>query len=125
VVGTVRSGAAALATARVAGHLAGRTSVSGPDRAGFIVGALVHPYLNDAVKMLESAYAAVDDIDAAMTLGCAYPQGPFEQLDDLGPAAVLVAQRRIYAETRQPGLAPAPLLEHMVTAGRHFRGPGG
>ncbi len=55
------------------------------DRAGFIVNALLFPYLNDAVKMLEAHYASADDIDAAMKVGCGYPMGPFELLDVSAP----------------------------------------
>ena len=87
------------------------------DRAGFIVNALLFPYLNDAVKMLEAHYATVDDIDAAMKNGCALPMGPFEVLDVVGLDVSLAIERSLYREFRDTGLAPAPLLEHLVTAG--------
>jgi 3-hydroxybutyryl-CoA dehydrogenase len=87
------------------------------DRAGFIVNALLFPYLNDAVKMLEEHYASLDDIDAAMKLGCGYPMGPFELLDVVGLDVSLAIQQRLYLEFREPGFAPAPLLEHLVAAG--------
>ena len=87
------------------------------DRAGFIVNALLFPYLNDAVKMLEAHYATADDIDAAMKVGCGYPMGPFELLDVVGLDVSLAIQRELYLEFREPGFAPAPLLEHLVTAG--------
>ena len=87
------------------------------DRAGFIVNALLFPYLNDAVKMLEAHYATADDIDAAMKVGCGYPMGPFELLDVVGLDVALAIQRTLYLEFREPGFAPAPLLEHLVTAG--------
>jgi 3-hydroxybutyryl-CoA dehydrogenase len=118
VVHTVRTAPAAVATARALGRRAGRTPVGCPDRAGFVVGALVVPYLNDAVRMVEASYATPDDIDAAMTLGCGYPEGPLTRLEQMGPAVALDLMRRIWAETREPGLAPAPLLEQLVTAGR-------
>jgi 3-hydroxybutyryl-CoA dehydrogenase len=87
------------------------------DRAGFIVNALLFPYLNDAVKMLEAHYATVDDIDTAMTHGCAYPMGPFNLLDVVGLDVAFAIQRTLYLEFRERGLAPSPLLEHLVTAG--------
>ncbi|MBO0845330.1 MAG: 3-hydroxyacyl-CoA dehydrogenase family protein [Nocardioides sp.] len=96
---------------------AGKVAVSCGDRAGFIVNALLFPYLNDAVKMLEAHYATADDIDTAMKLGCALPMGPFELLDVVGNDVSLAIQRELYLEFREPGFAPAPLLEHLVTAG--------
>ena len=94
-----------------------RSPVSCGDRAGFIVNALLFPYLNDAVKMLEAHYATADDIDTAMKQGCALPMGPFELLDVVGNDVSLAIQRELYLEFREPGFAPAPLLEHLVTAG--------
>ncbi|WP_246561177.1 3-hydroxyacyl-CoA dehydrogenase family protein [Kitasatospora kifunensis] len=87
------------------------------DRAGFIVNALLFPYLNDAVRMLEEHYATVDDIDTAMKLGCGYPMGPFELLDVVGLDVSLTIERVLHQEFREPGLAAAPLLEHLVAAG--------
>jgi 3-hydroxybutyryl-CoA dehydrogenase len=95
----------------------GKVPVSCGDRAGFIVNSLLFPYLNDAVKMLEAHYATADDIDIAMKLGCALPMGPFELLDVVGNDVSLAIQRELYLEFREPGFAPAPLLEHLVTAG--------
>lgn len=95
----------------------GKRPVRCGDRAGFITGALLFPYLNDAVAMLENGYASADDIDAAMKLGCGYPMGPLEMLDAIGLDRVLAVQRAIYREVREPGLAPSPLLERLVTAG--------
>ncbi len=95
----------------------GKVSVSCGDRAGFIVNALLFPYLNDAIKMLEAHYATADDIDTAMKQGCALPMGPFELLDVVGNDVSLAIQRELYLEFREPGFAPAPLLEHLVTAG--------
>jgi 3-hydroxybutyryl-CoA dehydrogenase len=95
----------------------GKVAVSCGDRAGFIVNSLLFPYLNDAVRMLEAHYATADDIDTAMKLGCALPMGPFELLDVVGNDVSLAIQRELYLEFREPGFAPAPLLEHLVTAG--------
>jgi 3-hydroxybutyryl-CoA dehydrogenase len=101
-----------------------KVPVSCGDRAGFIVNALLFPYLNDAVKMLEAHYATADDIDAAMKTGCALPMGPFELLDVVGLDVSLAIERSLYLEFRESGLAPAPLLEHLVTAGRLGRKAG-
>ena len=97
--------------------VAGLTPVPCKDRAGFVVDALLFPYLNDAVRMYESGYASIDDIDAAMRLGCGYPSGPFEMLESLGLARVRDGLRALYAEYREPAFAPAPLLDQLVTAG--------
>lgn len=117
VVRTIRTNAATLATANEVVARLGKTAVGCADRAGFIVNALLFPYLNDAVRMLEASYATADDIDAAMKLGCGYPMGPFELLDVVGLDVALAIQRELYLELREPGFAPAPLLEHLVTAG--------
>ncbi|MEV6802783.1 3-hydroxybutyryl-CoA dehydrogenase [Micromonospora rifamycinica] len=124
VVRTVRTSAEATATARAVCAALGRTAVVCGDRAGFVVDALLFPYLNDAVRMLEAGYATADGIDHAMTLGCGYPTGPFALLDAIGLDVALAAQRALYRESREPGLAPAPLLEHLVTAGYLGRGTG-
>ncbi|MFE0173390.1 3-hydroxyacyl-CoA dehydrogenase family protein [Streptomyces sp. NPDC059002] len=87
------------------------------DRAGFIVNALLFPYLNNAVKMVQEHYASLDDIDAAMKLGGGYPMGPFELLDVVGLDVSLAIEKVLHHEFRDPGLAPAPLLEHLVAAG--------
>jgi len=92
-------------------------AVSCGDRAGFVVNALLFPYLNDAVRMLEAHYATADDIDTAMKEGCALPMGPFELLDVVGNDVSLAIQKTLFLEFREPGFAPAPLLEHLVTAG--------
>ena len=102
----------------------GKHPVRCGDRAGFIVNALLFPYLNDAVKMLEAHYASAEDIDAAMKVGCGYPMGPFELLDVVGTDVSLAIERTLYTEFREPGFAPAPLLEHLVTAGRLGRKTG-
>jgi 3-hydroxybutyryl-CoA dehydrogenase len=87
------------------------------DRAGFIVNALLFPYLNDAVKMLEAHYATIDDIDFAMTKGCGHPMGPFALMDVVGLDVTLAIQRTLFYEFREPGDVPAPMLEHLVKAG--------
>jgi 3-hydroxybutyryl-CoA dehydrogenase len=98
-------------------HRLGKHPVSCGDRAGFIVNALLFPYLNDAVAMHEGHYSSIDDIDLAMKRGCGLPMGPFELLDVVGLDVSLAIQQSLYLEFREPGFAPAPLLEHLVTAG--------
>ena len=117
VVSTVSTGDEVAETVRALCASVGKVAVSCGDRAGFIVNALLFPYLNDAVKMLQAHYASADDIDTAMKYGCALPMGPFELLDVVGNDVSLAIQRELYLEFREPGFAPAPLLEHLVTAG--------
>jgi 3-hydroxybutyryl-CoA dehydrogenase len=117
VVSTVSTADEVGETARALCDSVGKVPVSCADRAGFVVNALLFPYLNDAVKMLQAHYATADDIDAAMKYGCALPMGPFELLDVVGNDVSLAIQRELYLEFREPGFAPAPLLEHLVTAG--------
>jgi 3-hydroxybutyryl-CoA dehydrogenase len=117
VVRTVSTADDVVATARAVCERAGKHAVECGDRAGFIVNALLFPYLNDAVKMLQAHYATVEDIDSAMIVGCGYPLGPFDLLDVVGLDVALAIQRTLYLEFREPGFAPAPLLEQLVTAG--------
>ncbi|GAA4747850.1 3-hydroxybutyryl-CoA dehydrogenase [Modestobacter marinus] len=117
VVSTIATEPDVAATAHALCAQLGKHAVSCTDRAGFVVNALLFPYLNDAVKMLEAHYATADDIDAAMKVGCGYPMGPFELLDVVGLDVALAIERELYTEFREPGFAPAPLLEHLVTAG--------
>jgi 3-hydroxybutyryl-CoA dehydrogenase len=117
LVPTLLTTAETLAEVRAFVEACGKEPVEVADRAGFIVNALLFPYLNDAVKMLEAHYATADDIDLAMKQGCALPMGPFELLDVVGNDVSLAIQRELYLEFREPGFAPAPLLEHLVTAG--------
>lgn len=117
VVSTVATDEAVTETVLALCERVGKVAVRCGDRSGFIVNALLFPYLNDAVRMLEAHYATADDIDTAMKLGCALPMGPFELLDVVGNDVSLAIQRELYLEFREPGFAPAPLLEHLVTAG--------
>ncbi len=117
VVSTVATDADAAETVRAVCTSLGKHAVSCADRAGFIVNALLFPYLNDAVRMLEAHYADADEIDTAMKQGCALPMGPFELLDVVGNDVALAIERTLFLEFREPGFAPAPLLEHLVTAG--------
>ena len=124
VVHTVSTAPEVVATALDVCRRLGKSAISCADRAGFVVNALLFPYLNDAVRMLEANYASADDIDTAMKAGCGYPMGPFELLDVVGLDVALAIERSLYLEFREPGFAPAPLLEHLVTAGYHGRKTG-
>jgi 3-hydroxybutyryl-CoA dehydrogenase len=117
VVHTVATAEDVVSTAVETCAAIGKHAVVCGDRAGFIVNALLFPYLNDAIRMLEANYAAADDMDLAMKKGCGYPMGPFELLDVVGLDVSLAIQRTLYLEFREPGFSPAPRLEHLVTAG--------
>ena len=117
VVHTVATKPEVVETSRALCAKIGKVAVTCGDRAGFIVNALLFPYLNDAVAMLEAHYATADDIDLAMKEGCRLPMGPFALLDVVGLDVSLAIERTLYTEFREPDFAPAPLLEHLVTAG--------
>ncbi len=117
VVSTVATSDEVVATALQLCRDIDKHPVECGDRAGFIVNALLFPYLNDAVRMLQANYASADDIDLAMKKGCGYPMGPFELLDVVGLDVSLAIQQTLYREFREPGFAPAPRLEHLVRAG--------
>ncbi|MFB7864069.1 MULTISPECIES: 3-hydroxyacyl-CoA dehydrogenase family protein [unclassified Streptomyces] len=117
IVRTVLTGDDVHATVREVTAKIKKHGVDCGDRAGFIVNALLFPYLNNAIKMVQEHYATLDDIDAAMKLGGGYPMGPFELLDVVGLDVSLAIEKVLHREFRDPGLAPAPLLEHLVAAG--------
>lgn len=102
----------------------GKDAVEVADRAGFVVNALLFPYLNNAIAMLERGTAARDDIDTAMRGGCNFPMGPFALLDLVGLDTSLAILDALYEEFRDPNYAPAPMLRRMVAAGRLGRKSG-
>ena len=102
----------------------GKTAVTVRDQAGFVVNALLFPYLNNAVKLLDSGVASRDDIDAAMKGGCNFPMGPLELLDLVGLDTSLAILQALYAEFSDPNFAPVPLLRRMVSAERLGRKSG-
>jgi len=95
----------------------GKDAVEVVDRAGFVVNALLFPYLNNAVRMLEQATASKEDIDTAMQGGCNFPMGPFALLDLVGLDTSLAILDALYAEFRDPNYAAVPTLRRMVAAG--------
>jgi 3-hydroxybutyryl-CoA dehydrogenase len=102
----------------------GKTAVEVADRAGFIVNALLFPYLNNAVRMLENGVASRDDIDVAMKGGCNFPMGPLALLDLVGLDTSVAILDALYDEFRDPNYAPVPRLRRMVSAGRLGRKSG-
>lgn len=104
--------------ARSFAEACGKSPVLVKDQAGFIVNALLFPYLNNAVKLLDAGVASRDDIDAAMKGGCNFPMGPLELLDLVGLDTSLAILEALYAEFKDPNYAPAPLLRRMVSAER-------
>ena len=110
-------------TAFAAGTL-GKTVVRAKDRAGFVVNALLIPYLLSAVRMFESGHASAEDIDNGMVLGCAHPMGPLRLLDLVGLDTAKFAADSMYAEYGEPHYAPPALLSRMVEAGLHGRKTG-
>ncbi|MCP9206759.1 3-hydroxybutyryl-CoA dehydrogenase [Streptomyces cucumeris] len=109
----------------------GKTVIHSRDRAGFVVNALLIPYLLSAVRMAESGFATAADIDAGMELGCAHPMGPLKLADLIGLDTLASIAGSLYDEFKEPLYAPPPLLQRMVEArllgrktGRGFHGYG-
>ena len=95
----------------------GKRPIETPDRAGFIVNALLVPYLVAAVRMYEQGFASAEAIDEAMRLGCGHPMGPLAVCDLIGIDVLQTVCESLYEEFRQPEYAPPPLLRRMVAAG--------
>ena len=113
-----------IAEVRAFAEACGKSPVEVSDRAGFIVNALLFPYLNNAVRMLENGTASRDDIDTAMKGGCNFPMGPLALLDLVGLDTSLAILDALYTEFRDPNYAAMPLLRRMVTAGQLGRKSG-
>jgi 3-hydroxybutyryl-CoA dehydrogenase len=95
----------------------GKVAVSCGDRSGFIVNALLFPYLNDAVKLAEAGAASLEEIDTAIKEEARFPMGPFQLLDVVGNDVSLAIQKELFAEFGEPGFAPAAALEQKVAEG--------
>ena len=95
----------------------GKQTVLSKDRAGFVVNALLIPYLLAAIRMVESGFASADDVDTAMVAGCAHPMGPLALTDLIGLDTTAAVAASMYAEFKEPLYAPPPLLLRMVEAG--------
>jgi len=87
------------------------------DRAGFVVNALLIPYLLSAIRMMESGFATAEDIDTGMVEGCNHPMGPLHLTDLIGLDTTLAVAQSLYEEFKEPLYAPPPLLSRMVEAG--------
>lgn len=102
----------------------GKDPVLVKDRAGFIVNALLFPYLNHAVRLYERGVASIDDIDTAMKGGCGFPMGPFQLLDLVGLDTSVAILDALYEDYHDPAMRPEPLLKRMLSAGRLGRKTG-
>ena len=105
-----------IAKARALAEACDKTPVEVKDQAGFVVNALLFPYLNNAVRLLENGVATRDDVDTAMKGGCGFPMGPFALLDLVGLDTSLAILDALYDEFRDPNYAAVPLLRRMVAA---------
>jgi 3-hydroxybutyryl-CoA dehydrogenase len=124
VVRAITTSDETIATARAFAETCGKNPVLVRDQAGFIVNALLFPYLNNAVKLYDAGVATREDIDAAMQGGCNFPMGPLALLDLVGLDTSLAILEALYAEFKDPNYAPAPLLKRMVSAERLGRKSG-
>jgi 3-hydroxybutyryl-CoA dehydrogenase len=107
-----RTGAEAFARDALGKHV-----IHSPDRAGFVVNALLVPYLLSAIRMLESGFATAEDIDIGMVDGCGHPMGPLALLDLIGLDTADSVANCLYEEFKEPTYAPPPLLSRMVEGG--------
>ncbi|MFC5996486.1 3-hydroxybutyryl-CoA dehydrogenase [Pseudonocardia hispaniensis] len=95
----------------------GKTVVRSTDRAGFVVNALLIPYILSAIRMFESGFASAEDIDNGMVLGCAHPMGPLALADLIGLDTTMAVAESMYEEFKEPLYSPPPMLLRMVDAG--------
>lgn len=102
----------------------GKEAIITPDRAGFVVNALLVPFLLSAIRMFESGVASAKDIDTGMTLGCAHPIGPLALADLVGLDTLRAVADTLYEEFKEPHLTPPPLLLRMTQAGLYGRKSG-
>jgi 3-hydroxybutyryl-CoA dehydrogenase len=100
-----------------AGTQLGKHVIRAKDRAGFIVNALLIPYILSAIRMLESGFATAEDIDTGMVDGCAHPMGPLALADLIGLDTTMAVAQSLYEEFKEPLYAPPPLLSRMCEAG--------
>ena len=102
---------------RFASEVLGKRVINSQDRAGFIVNALLIPYLLSAIRMMESGFASAEDIDTGMVEGCAHPMGPLALTDLIGLDTTMAVAESLYEEFKEPLYAAPPLLSRMVDAG--------
>ncbi|MFI0772632.1 3-hydroxybutyryl-CoA dehydrogenase [Streptomyces sp. NPDC021218] len=109
---------------RFAVEALGKQAITAGDRAGFVVNALLIPYLLSAIRMMESGFASAKDIDTGMQMGCAHPMGPLRLADLVGLDTVQAAAEAMYDEFKEPLYFPPPVLQRMVEAGQLGRKSG-
>ena len=124
VVVPITASAETIATVHDFVAACGKDAVEVKDRAGFVVNALLFPYLNSAMRLLESQVASMEGIDAAMTGGCGFPMGPFALHDLVGLDTSLAILEALHREHGDPASLPAPMLRRLVAAGRLGRKSG-
>ncbi len=124
IIRTLVSSDETIAAVTAFAQAAGKTTVEVMDQAGFIVNALLFPYLNNAVRLFENGTASRDDIDEAMKGGCNFPMGPLALLDLVGLDTSLSILDALYAEFRDPNYAAMPTLRRLVAAGHLGRKSG-
>jgi len=124
IVRTITTDDDTLEEAKAFAEACGKTAIVVKDQAGFVVNALLFPYLNNAVRLLEQGVASMEDIDEAMKGGCGFPMGPFALLDLVGLDTSVAILDALYAEHRDPNYAPVPRLRRMVAAERLGRKTG-
>ncbi len=120
----LRGARSSAAEALVAEKMLGKHAIRAQDRSGFVVNALLIPYLLSAIRMFESGIASREDIDNGMELGCAHPMGPLKLSDLIGLDTVASVADSMYEEFKEPLYAAPPLLQRMVDAGRLGRKTG-
>jgi 3-hydroxybutyryl-CoA dehydrogenase len=116
VVRSIMTSDAVLADAKAFVAKLGKQTIDSQDRAGFVVNALLVPYLLSAIRMYESGFASKEDIDHGMILGCAHPMGPLALSDLIGLDTLQSVAESMYDEFGEPSYLPPPLLNRMVEA---------
>jgi 3-hydroxybutyryl-CoA dehydrogenase len=94
-----------------------KVTIRSQDRAGFVVNALLIPFILSAIRMLESGFASANDIDEGMVRGCSHPMGPLRLADLIGLDTTMAVAESLYAEFKEPLYAPPPMLARMCEAG--------
>jgi 3-hydroxybutyryl-CoA dehydrogenase len=114
IVRAITTAESTIVAARTFVERCGKTPVLVKDQTGFVVNALLFPYLNNAVRLLDAGVASREDIDIAMKGGCNFPMGPLELLDLVGLDTSLAIIEALHADTNAASDVPAPLLRRMV-----------
>ncbi len=118
LVGTLMTSDAALTrTEEFASAVLGKQVVRCSDRSGFVVNALLVPYLLSAIRMVEAGFATIDDVDRAVVAGLSHPMGPLRLSDLVGLDTLKLIADKMFEEFKEPHYGPPPLLLRMVEAG--------